>query len=132
MSEGERYLIDTHVAIAFGAASGLQGIPSLVRRIIDDPATELLLSVASQIEIAINNRLGKLHVTKTELDAIYTNAIVTSYPIRREHADTLFDLPLHHKDPFDRIIIATALTDDIPVISSDRQFRKYKGLRLVW
>ncbi|MGA8028482.1 MAG: PIN domain-containing protein [Bryobacteraceae bacterium] len=57
---------------------------------------------------------------------------LVDYPLRQHHANRLFELPLHHKDPFDRLIISTALSDDLPVISRDEQFRKYKGLRVVW
>lgn len=127
-----RYLLDTHVVIEVGGVGGIEMMPKTVQRILADPETERLISVASEIEIAIKNRIGKLQITRRELAAIFVNALMTSYPIRREHADRLFDLPLHHKDPFDRLIISTALTDNIPVITRDRQFRKYKGLEVVW
>ncbi len=103
-----------------------------VRRILADPDLELLLSVASQVEVAIKTRTGKLELTKDELAAICTNASITSYPLHQRHADQLFELPLLHKDSFDRLIISTALCDDLPVISCDKQFRKYKGLRVIW
>ena len=63
---------------------------------------------------------------------ICANAFVGSYPLRQQHVHRLFDLPMHHKDPFDRLIISTALSDDLPVISRDKQFRKYKGLKVIW
>jgi PIN domain nuclease of toxin-antitoxin system len=63
---------------------------------------------------------------------IFINAAITFYPLRKHHADRLFELPPHHKDPFDRMIIATALSDDLMVISRDAQFRKYKGLKVIW
>jgi len=127
-----RYFLDTHVLIELGSAEGLQAMPATVRRLLADPETERLISVASEIEIAIKNRIGKLHIARNELATICAKGLITSYPIRREHADRLFDLPLHHRDPFDRLIISTALTDNIPVITRDRQFRKYKGLQVVW
>ncbi len=107
-------------------------MPLRVQRILEDPNAELLLSVASEIEVAIKSLLGKLELTKGELTAICTSASITSYPLRQHHAHRLFELPVHHKDPFDRMIISTALSDDLPVISSDKQFRKYKGLRVIW
>ena len=64
--------------------------------------------------------------------AICANASVTAYPLRQHHTDRLFELPLHHKDPFDRLIISTSLSDDLSVISCDEHFRKYKGLRVIW
>jgi PIN domain nuclease of toxin-antitoxin system len=127
-----RFLLDTHVVIQMGARGGFEAMPPRVQRILGDPDVDRLLSVASEIEIAIKTRLGKIHLTRDELAVICSNALVISYPIRRQHADRLFELPLHHKDPFDRLIISTALTDEIPVISCDQQFRKYKGLRVIW
>jgi len=44
----------------------------------------------------------------------------------------LFRLPLHHKDPFDRMIIATAHEEGVPLIVADRQFKRYKGLKVIW
>jgi PIN domain nuclease of toxin-antitoxin system len=44
----------------------------------------------------------------------------------------LFGLPQHHRDPFDRMLIATALAEDIPVVTSDRRFKDYRGLRVIW
>ena len=127
-----RFLLDTHVVVDVGAQGGFEAMPLKVRRILEDPSVELLLSVASEIEVAIKSRIGKLQLTRTELAAIYNNASISSYPLRQHHTDRLFELPLHHKDPFDRLIISTALCDDLPVISCDRQFRKYKGLRVTW
>lgn len=129
---GRRFLLDTHVVIDLGVSGGLERMPVRVQRILKDSEMELLLSVSSEAEIAIKSRLGKLELTRDELELICTNAAIISYPLRQPHADRLFDLPLHHKDPFDRLIISTALCDDLPLISCDEQFRKYKGLRVIW
>jgi len=127
-----RFLLDTHVVIDIGTAGGLESMPVRAQRILKDPDVDLLLSVVSEAEVAIKSRIGKLQLRKDELALICTNASIGSYPLRQQHVDRLFDLPLHHKDPFDRLIISTALSDDLPVISRDRQFRKYKGLRVIW
>lgn len=127
-----RVLLDTHVIVDLATKDGFDALPTKVRRILADSDVELLLSVASEIELAIKGRIGKLALTKDELAQICINAAIVSYPLRQQHADKLFDLPLHHKDPFDRLIIATAVSDDLSVISSDRQFRKYKGLQVIW
>jgi PIN domain nuclease of toxin-antitoxin system len=127
-----RVLLDTHVVVDIATKDGFEALPAKVRRILDDSDVELLLSVASEIEVAIKSRIGKLALTKDELAGICSNASITSYPLRQHHVDTLFDLPLHHKDPFDRLVISTALSDDLAVISRDEHFRKYKGLRVIW
>lgn len=127
-----RFLLDTHVVVDIGTEGGFEAMPVRVKRILADPDSELLLSVASQAEIAIKARIGKLELKKDELAAICANGSIAFYPLRQHHADRLFELPSHHKDPFDRLIISTALSDDLPVISCDKQFRKYKGLHVIW
>ena len=128
----KRFLLDTHVVVDVGAKGGLEAMPVRVRHILEDPEVELLFSVVSEAEVAIKSRLGQLELTKNELELICANASIYSYPLRQAHPDMLFELPLHHKDPFDRLIISTALSDDLPLISCDGQFRKYKGLRVIW
>jgi PIN domain nuclease of toxin-antitoxin system len=127
-----RFLLDTHVPVDISSPAGWQSMPLKVRRILENPDAELLLSVVSEVEVAIKNSLGKLALDKDELTLICDNAEITFYPLRKHHADRLFELPPHHKDPFDRMIIATALSDDLTVISCDKQFRKYKGLKVIW
>lgn len=127
-----RFLLDTHVVVDIGTKSSFAGMPARVRRVLEDSDAELLLSAASEAEIAIKSTIGKLSLTKEELAAVCDAAAIISYPLRRAHVDKLFDLPLHHKDPFDRMIISTALSDDLAVISRDKQFRKYRGLRVIW
>jgi len=129
---GGRFLLDTHIPVDVSSPAGWQGLPLKVRRILENPDADLLLSVVSQVEVAIKNRLGKLDLEKEELALICANASISFYPLRKHHADRLFELPPHHKDPFDRMIIATALSDDLTLISRDTQFRKYKGLEVIW
>jgi len=128
----KRFLLDTHVVIEIGSTGGLENMPARVRRILEDPEVELLFSVVSQAEVAIKNAIGKLQLGKDELAAICENASIYSYSLRQAHTEKLFELPLHHKDPFDRLIISTALSDDLPLISRDKHFRKYKGLKVIW
>lgn len=128
----KRYLLDTHVLIELGTTTGFAGMPAQVRRILEDPEVELLFSVVSEAEVAIKTRIGKLALEREELDLICLSAKIAAYPLRRPHVERLFELPLHHNDPFDRLIIATAVSDDLTVISRDEHFRKYADLRLVW
>jgi len=53
-------------------------------------------------------------------------------PYTADHAFYVFDLPLHHGDPFDRQIIAQAMSEKIPIVTSDEKFSLYKGIRLIW
>ena len=127
-----RFLLDTHVVVDIGTKGGFEAMPVRVQQILGNPEIELLVSVASEVEVAIKSRLRKLLLTKQEWDAVCNNASITFYPLRQQHTDLMFDLPLHHKDPFDRLIISTAISDDLPVISCDKEFRKYKGLQVIW
>lgn len=127
-----RFLLDTHVVVDLATQGGFEAMPLQVRRILEDPEVDRLLSVASEIEVAIKSRLGKLALDKDQLALVCANALIIAYPLRHQHADRLFELPLHHKDPFDRLIISTALSDDLPIISRDEQFRRYKGLKVIW
>jgi PIN domain nuclease of toxin-antitoxin system len=127
-----RFLLDTHVAVDIGVIGGLEAMPAKVQRILNDPDVDLLLSVVSEAEVAIKSQIGKLQLTKDELALICANASISSYPLRGPHAHRLFDLPMHHKDPFDRLTISTALSEDLPVISRDQAFRKYRGLKVIW
>jgi len=126
------YLLDTHVPVQAGTEKEYRAMPARVRRILEDPESELLLSVVSEVEIAIKGALGKLDLPRDQLAAVCSNAGIGTYPLRQRHADKLFGLPMHHKDPFDRMIIATALSDGLPVISRDSQFRRYAGLQVIW
>ena len=53
-------------------------------------------------------------------------------PFTAEHAFHVFEVPAHHRDPFDRQIIAQALSEQIPVVTPDEKFRLYSGLKVIW
>ena len=90
------------------------------------------LSVVSLSEIAIKQARGKLALDKEDLAQGVADLRLHVLPYTARHAYGLFDLPLHHADPFDRQIIAQALAEDIPVVTSDRSFSLYNGLQVVW
>jgi len=83
----QRVLVDTHVVIDAGTAGGFEAMPLRVRRILENPDVELLLSVVSEAEVAIKSRIGKLELTRNELALICSNAGIKSYPLRRGHID---------------------------------------------
>ncbi len=93
-----------------------------------DQATEPLLSMASVWEIFIKHRLGKLRVPGNPASFIREQLKINSItlmPIHYAHLAGILDLPMLHKDPFDRIIIAQALHEHLPVLSSDSVFLEY-------
>jgi PIN domain nuclease of toxin-antitoxin system len=93
-----------------------------------DQATEPLLSMASVWEIFIKHRIGKLSVPGNPASFIREQLKInniTLMPIHYAHLAGILDLPMIHKDPFDRVIIAQALHEHLPVLSSDSVFMKY-------
>jgi PIN domain nuclease of toxin-antitoxin system len=125
-----RYLIDTHIAI--WALENNERISQKVKRILEDKNIEILLSQVSLYEIAIKQKLGKLpEVTHSiqdlviELEAIDFQII----PVKNEHINAYNSIELqeNHRDPFDRLIIATAFEENIPLISADEKFKSYRS-----
>ena len=90
------------------------------------------LSAISLSEIAIKSAIGKLNMSERDVLSGIADLQLRVLPYTAEHAIRLFQLPLHHADPFDRQIIAQALAESIPVVTCDEKFRAYKGVKVVW
>jgi PIN domain nuclease of toxin-antitoxin system len=90
------------------------------------------MSAISLSEIAIKSARGKLTFGQDDINSGIVALRLRILPYTAEHAFRLFDLPLHHGDPFDRQIIAQALADNLPVVTSDEAFKLYKGLKVIW
>jgi len=98
-----------------------------------DPATTRLLSAASVWEIVIKHQLGKLPLPDAPRDFVPSRLAATLtevVPISAAHALRVGDLPPHHRDPFDRMIVAQALVEGVPVLTADRVFKQYDVDRL--
>ena len=104
------------------------------RDFIADYENELVLSIVSLWEIAIKNSLGKLELllpfNKLIPEQLEMNSIGI-LPIEIIQLSRVIKLPFHHKDPFDRMIIAQCITEGMPVISSDAAFQKYP-ISTIW
>lgn len=103
-----------------------------VAAIGSEDENSLEVSSISLSEIAIKNNKGKLEMGEAESAEGLVDLQARVLPYATLHALRLFKLPLHHSDPFDRMLIAQALAEDIPVITSDEKFRLYKGLKVIW
>lgn len=125
-----RILLDS-AAFIF-ALSALPRLSRKARSILDSDDDLLEISPISLSEIAIKSRLGKLDLSAERVRAGMVDLKLRSLPFTAEHAYQMFNLPLHHSDPFDRQIIAQALSEDIPVLTSDVKFKLYKGLQVIW
>lgn len=88
-------------------------------------ASEVYVSSASAWEIVIKTALGKLRTKRRPAKAVADGGF-RELPITFEHAEAVRGLPRHHSDPFDRLIIATALVEECSVLTSDEKFRMYE------
>jgi PIN domain nuclease of toxin-antitoxin system len=125
-----RLLLDTHSLLWFLANP--KKLNQSTKQIIEE-ADEVLISLVSLWEIAI-----KLSIKKLELPLDFDEFVddhlpangITVLPLQIAHVKTLLQLPLHHRDPFDRLLIAQAMTEDIPLVSADVAFDSYRVTRL--
>lgn len=90
------------------------------------------MSAISLSELAIKQAKGKLSFGREDALAGIADLRVRILPYTADHAYELFTLPYHHGDPFDRQIIAQALVEKIPVVTSDEKFGLYKNLKVIW
>jgi PIN domain nuclease of toxin-antitoxin system len=121
-----RLLLDTHIFIWSDEAP--ERIPQDWLSELEDQHNELLLSVASVWEMQIKTQIGKMKLRLPLQDLItdYQNANgLQLLPIEFRHVLTLDQLPFHHKDPFDRLIMAQAITENLTVVSADTSFGAY-------
>jgi PIN domain nuclease of toxin-antitoxin system len=127
-----RLLIDTHVLV--WAMDDPTKLTPTATSALQDPANELLLSAATVWELAIKTGLGKLRLNlpyRQWMNLAIADLGLTVLPITVDYADAQANLPIHHGDPFDRLIIAQALTERIAVVSADVAFDPY-GVPRLW
>ena len=125
-----RVLLDS--AILIYAVESPERLTKRATTILENAENVLELSAISLSEIAIKRALGKLRLSADVARQAVADLNIRILPYTADHAFQLFDLPLHHADPFDRQIIAQALSEKIPILTSDEKFNLYKGLRLIW
>jgi len=128
-----RVLLDSQVLMTL-ATEDAPALPPRVRKLLSDPATTRLLSVVTLTEIAIKTSIRKYTSTPETLSQAIADLKLTVLPFTLRHAMRMYDLPLHHREPFDRMIIAVALAESVPLISGDNDFPAYKeqGLSVIW
>jgi PIN domain nuclease of toxin-antitoxin system len=127
-----RLLIDSHALIWF--CEGNAALSSIAREAMEDGSNERFISHATPWEMAIKLALGKLQL-QSDFAVIFpgvlnANGFAMLTP-KLEHYRALIDLPRHHGDPFDRLIIAQAKVDGMAVVTCDPNFPQY-GVTIVW
>lgn len=121
-----RFLVDTHCWLWLQTSPDRLA-PELVSQ-LEDPDNELLLSAASSWEIAIKYALGKLPLPEPPVRYVPRRMTASgSRGLAIEHAHSLrvAELPMHHRDPFDRLLVAQAQIEKLTLLTVDRQFEKY-------
>lgn len=127
-----KLLLDTHSFIWF--FEGDSRLPLNARHMIADEDNDLALSIASIWEMAIKTSIGKLTLNKLFEQVITEHVLMSDIDvlgIAVPHTFAVAGMALHHRDPFDRIIIAQSLVEAIPVISGDSAFDQY-GVTRLW
>ena len=125
-----RLLLDTAVLIF--AVDEPERLSKRAAAALQNPENILELSAISLVEIAIKTALGKLNLSAATARQALEDLDIRVLSFTGQHAFSLFGLPAHHGDPFDRQIIAQALAEEIPVVTSDEKFGLYRELRIVW
>jgi PIN domain nuclease of toxin-antitoxin system len=125
-----RVLLDTSVLIFSTEAP--ERLSKRAYETLRDTRTIREISSVSLAEIAIKNALGKLKLPADVVRQAMQDMLVRFLPFTADHAYRMFELPLHHRDPFDRQIIAQALSEKIPVVTPDEKFQLYSGLKVIW
>ena len=127
-----RVLVDTHVFLWW--VEGDRALPAKARAALSDQDNECLLSLVSVWELAIKAGLGKLKLALPVQRYVVEHVAANGFRIldtRMAHVGRVESLDPHHGDPFDRLLIAQALEEKLPVVTADPVFRKY-GVKRIW
>jgi PIN domain nuclease of toxin-antitoxin system len=127
-----RLLLDTNVFLRMMTEEKL--LSPAAKAAIADPNNEVWVSSVSAWEIGIKIAIGRIHLLDP-LDFFMSDGLhkarATELPIRIAHAIQVASMPLHHRDPFDRLLLAQAQIESLTIVTSDREFRAY-GVPLIW
>ena len=117
-----RLLLDTHVLLW-----SLAGDPRMgkAEALLLNPENDIAVSTASYLELAIKASQGKIAIDLAEIRAAVAESGFDELPISGAHAEALVHLPWFHKDPFDRILVAQALSEPMRLVTADTQVSRY-------
>ncbi|HEX9671647.1 MAG TPA: type II toxin-antitoxin system VapC family toxin [Thermoanaerobaculia bacterium] len=127
-----RVLLDTQVWLWMQMAP--RRLSAETRELLLDPANDLLLSAASAWEIALKYALRKLPLPEPPSDYVPSRmraSGTTALPIHHAHVLWTANLPPHHRDPFDRLLVAQAQLEGLPLLTADRQLAAY-DVEVLW
>lgn len=121
-------LLDTHVAL--WAITDSPKLSKKARELIESPKSSVWISAATVWEIAIKHGLGRGDMPVSSLDALryFRESGYRFLPVEPEHAAAVEDLPAHHGDPFDRILVAQAIVEPMRLITHDPVVARYSDV----
>jgi PIN domain nuclease of toxin-antitoxin system len=123
-----RLLLDTNALMWWRVES--PRLPARVSDQIRDPDNDIVISIISFWEIVVKKELGKVRFLE-DFEAVMADEQFELLTVTHAHLRLLGDLPQHHRDPFDRLLIAQALAERIPIVTADPAFAPY-GVGIVW
>lgn len=123
-----RLLVDTHVVLTWLGGAG--ALSALAERQLNDGSNQVLVSAVVVWEIEIKRSTGKLR-TPEDFVAKLLQSNVVKLPVSVEHAAAVEHLPLHHRDPFDRLLIAQTSIEGATLVSADASLRAY-DVPILW
>jgi PIN domain nuclease of toxin-antitoxin system len=124
-----KIIIDTHILLWW--ASNDRHLPVKARRLIENRANKISVSVASIWEIAIKQALGRIDIDLKELEEVIIANDFEPLSVKLHHAISVSELPPHHNDPFDRMLVAQCQAETAYLLTHDEQLRKYGKVVMV-
>ncbi len=127
-----RLLLDTHTLMWWAGKS--KRLPTKVLDLLEDSTNEVFISVANAWEMQIKAQIGKLTLHKPWPEIVRDEMTTNGFQLLRvelPHIEVLDSLPFHHKDPFDRLLIAQAIHENLTLVSNDPKFPAYP-VTLLW
>ena len=119
-----KYLLDTHILL--WSLNNDRRLKSSIKKILVDPEQVIYISVISAWELSIKLKTNPDFKLRTSIKEVFNISGFEILPVFFEHALAIGKLPLYHKDPFDRILIAQALAENLTLVTSDQKIWKYK------
>ena len=122
------YLLDTHVFL--WVLSNPDRLNAKAIKAVQDPNHTVFVSAVSAVEISIKSSLGKLKVPGNLRSEIIARGL-QELPLHYQHGERLSRLPMHHGDPFDRMLIAQAMEEGLIFVTHDQKMKLYSGVKLL-
>ena len=127
-----KLLLDTHTLLWFIAGSS--SLSAYARGLIEDAANEKFVSIVSIWETAIKVSTGKMTLSAPFDDLFPHQLGINGFellPVKIEHTSLITTLPFHHRDPFDRLLVAQSIVDDFTIVTRDTEFSDY-SIKVLW